>query len=99
MPNRISTPSGSVIVNPGDHEHNMLERVFGGPTTPHFHNTRIPPVDLELGDSFVVMMDLPGVRREDLEVHVTADVLTVTAEAQTFQPEDARWVIHERRHG
>ena len=100
MPNRISTPSGSVIINPGDHEHNMLERVFGGPTTPQFHNSRIPPVDLvELEDKFLVMMDLQGLPRENLEVHVDGDTLVVSGDATQFEPEGARWIIHERRHG
>jgi HSP20 family protein len=42
---------------------------------------QIPPLDLyEEGDEVVVAIDLPGVSKDDVEVSVTGDVLTVRGE-------------------
>lgn len=100
MTDRISSPFGSVMITPGDHDPGLIDRMFGGGATPQYHNARVPPVDVvETADSFVVVMDLPGVRREDLNVDLAGVVVTVSAEARSFDPPDARWISHERRVG
>lgn len=41
----------------------------------------LPPIDLyEQKDQVVVSLDLPGVRREDIQLAITGDVLTVRGE-------------------
>ena len=100
MSERISSPFGTVMVTPGEHDANIIDRMFGGGATPQYHNARVPPVDVvETAESFIVVMDLPGVRREDLSVDLVNGVVTVSAEAMAFDPPDARWISHERRVG
>ncbi len=51
-----------------------------------------PPVDIyETADGFVLMADLPGVSRDDLEVSVTHNVLTIRGHAPQNLPGKARY--------
>lgn len=50
------------------------------------------------GDTFVIEMDLPGIKPESLDVNVEHDMLTVRAERP--EPADGRnWLVTERPHG
>jgi HSP20 family protein len=57
-----------------------------------------PPVDiLEREDALVLLVDLPGVRRDDIELRVEADTLTL--EGQRLRPEGEQGVRLERPMG
>ena len=57
-----------------------------------------PPVDiLEREETLVLLVDLPGVKREDIELRVEADTLTL--EGQRTRPEGERGVRLERPMG
>jgi len=51
------------------------------------------------GDSFVVHLDLPGVRAEDIDLTVEQNVLTIHAERRAPMSDDAERVVDERSHG
>ncbi|WP_435095479.1 archaeal heat shock protein Hsp14 [Halorubrum sp. N11] len=53
----------------------------------------------EYDDEFVVMADLPGYDREDIDVRAAKDRLTITAERDTeHEDADQRYLRRERRH-
>lgn len=50
------------------------------------------------GDTFVIEMDVPGIKADSLDVSVEHDTLTVRGERP--EPEDNRtWLVSERSHG
>ncbi len=53
------------------------------------------------GDKYVLEADLPGVKREDVNVDVNDGVLTISAEWNTEKKENRQhgYVINERRSG
>lgn len=53
------------------------------------------------GDKYVLEADLPGVKREDVNVDVNDGVLTISAEWNTEKKDERRhgYVINERRSG
>ena len=55
----------------------------------------------DMGDGFVLEADLPGVKREDVNVDVNDGVLTISAEWNTEKKENRQhgYVINERRSG
>ena len=55
----------------------------------------------DAGDSFLLEADLPGVKREDVNVDVNDGVLTISAEWNTEKKENRQhgYVINERRSG
>ncbi len=59
-----------------------------------------PPADVsETEDSFVVVAELPGVRRADVDVAATADTLTIRGHRPSPGCEPAGYVRLERGHG
>ena len=49
----------------------------------------VPAVDIEeTDDSFVIVADIPGVKPEDIEVHMDNGVLTVKGERETEKKEE-----------
>ena len=76
---------------------------FLGNRWPDTHEGRdwVPSVDIrEEEDRFVLIADIPGVRREDVEVTLENGVLTLKGERHT-ETEDTREGFHrkERVHG
>ncbi|OUJ18263.1 Molecular chaperone HSP20 family, IbpA [Methanonatronarchaeum thermophilum] len=48
----------------------------------------------------VVTMDLPGVQKSDINLHIDGETLTITAERQTeTKKEEESYIAHERRYG
>ena len=100
MSQRISSPFGTVILSDKHHE-NVLERVFGedAPEGPA-RNPRVPAVDVyETAQAYILLMDLPGVRKEDIDVKYSDGTLSISAEAKGVQRDDGHWIMHERRVG
>lgn len=62
---------------------------------------RIPSVDIEeKDDTVVVRAELPGVKKEDLEIEVTPDTLSLKAEAREEKEErEKRFYRRERSWG
>lgn len=68
---------------------------------------RSPKLDFELdvkdlGDSYRVEADLPGVRREDLKVDLAGDYMTISAHRATSretQEDDKKFIRRERSYG
>ncbi|QKG92162.1 Hsp20/alpha crystallin family protein [Halorubrum salinarum] len=61
---------------------------------------RTADVDVaEYDDEFVVMADLPGFDREEIDVRASGDRLTITGERDTEREDaDRRYLRRERRH-
>ena len=74
----------------------LFDRVGGGsPRTGVF-----PPVNLyESGDSYVLTAELPGLRREEIEVSIERDRVTLRGERRIGYPKDASPHRVERRAG
>ncbi|WGI17935.1 Hsp20/alpha crystallin family protein [Methanonatronarchaeum sp. AMET-Sl] len=48
----------------------------------------------------VVTIDLPGVQKKDIDLHIDGDLLTIKAERETeTKEEDEAYIAHERRYG
>lgn len=59
-----------------------------------------PPADVsETEDSFIVVVELPGVRRADVDVAATHDTLTIRGQRATPGCEPAAYVRLERGQG
>jgi HSP20 family protein len=61
----------------------------------------VPAIDLyQTSDEVVVKAALPGLKTEDVQISVTADVLTLRGEfKQENEKKDATWHIREQRYG
>ena len=60
----------------------------------------LPPVDIyDAGDELVVEMDLPGLRKEDIEIQMNEDTLTVRGERRRPEDEGRRYARSERVFG
>ncbi len=60
----------------------------------------LPPVDIyDDGEALVVEMDLPGLRKEDIEISITEDTLTVRGERRRPEGEERRYARSERVFG
>ena len=86
--------------NPFDEIEQLLDRTpFAGERT-RGRDLRTVDIDIaEYDDEFVVTADLPGFGREEIDVRVHDDRLTIAAERDT-EREDAerRYLRRERRH-
>jgi HSP20 family molecular chaperone IbpA len=60
------------------------------PETREEERSQAPAVDIfEMPDALVVVADLPGVDKADIQVHVENDVLTLGGKAQSAAPGDS----------
>jgi HSP20 family protein len=62
----------------------------------------VPPVDVvENGDAYTVRTELPGVKKEDIDVTLEDGVLTIKAESrsETEEKSGERVIRQERRYG
>jgi HSP20 family protein len=83
---------------------NDMDRVFNHlwnsslvPATDTAPSALRPRVDIEESDAeFRVLMDLPGVKRDDLKVEIENDTLLIEAERKTETSEDMQ-VLHRER--
>jgi HSP20 family protein len=94
---------------------NMLRSFFSDPFFSPFLSGRTPErrmhsmmrVDVEdVGDSYLLTADMPGMRREDIRLSVEDGVLTISAEYEHASPNaesetdtDRRYIYQERRSG
>ncbi|MBI2418826.1 MAG: Hsp20/alpha crystallin family protein [Ignavibacteriales bacterium] len=60
---------------------------------------RTPGADIvESSDSFTIHLNLPGVKKEDLEITVVEQLLTVTGKLKRALKEGEQYLINEIRH-
>ncbi len=85
---------------------NDLDNVFEGllrPTRRNFDGgSLVPAMDVsETDHEYLVKAELPGVKKDDLEVSIQDGVLTVNAETkyENGQKENGRTIRQERRYG
>jgi HSP20 family molecular chaperone IbpA len=73
-----------------------LERVF--PSQASLPALKQPRVDvLDLGDGLQVVADMPGVRKEDIEINVTPERVEISAESSTeTERKDEDYTYRER---
>ncbi|MGQ3328772.1 MULTISPECIES: Hsp20/alpha crystallin family protein [Halorubrum] len=90
--------------NPFDEIEQFLGRASFGGDRAWGRDLRTTDIDVaEYDDEFVVMADLPGYDREDIDVRATEGRLTITAERDTEREDgdheaDRRYLRRERRH-
>lgn len=74
--------------------HARLGRALGGPAVRRWASSAqrlpaTPPLDFsETAEAFVIRLDLPGVRKQDLEVKVADGLLEVAGEVPAWSHED-----------
>lgn len=84
-----------------DHLNRYFDEAFGGRQGELDYATWTPAVDLrEEADHFVLHADMPGMKKEDIEVGVENNVLTIRGERK-FEAEVNRETYHriERAYG
>lgn len=54
---------------------------------------------METEEAIYVMMEMPGVRRDDLDIGLEANILTVRATKGVERMQNARYHLSERRYG
>lgn len=78
-----------------------LSRVFGGSSSSEVPPTAAAPLDArEDADQLTVTVDLPGVRREDIQITFDDGVLTVAADRKANgEPKENGYLRRERYEG
>lgn len=100
MSDIIRSPFGGVVVSPNEpNPTGVIDRVFRS-NRQRENYAIVPPVDVyETAESYHIYLDLPGVRKEDIEVSYNNGAITVNAESKGINRSDGHWVRHERRIG
>lgn len=95
------TDLSSEFVNMQKEIDRMFDRFRGGITDPSVTTDLWPSVDIvENENDFVVNVELPGVRREDVKITVNEGVLTVKGEKkQEREPKEDQYRRLERAFG
>lgn len=75
-----------------------FERAFGAVEIPGVSGlldwSTSPPIDLVEGDEEVlVLADLPGLRKEDIELSIQGSILTISGEKRREEPSQKRRVV------
>jgi len=82
---------------------NVVNQIFEGLISGEGWPTlrRFPPVELsEEEDKFVVVADMPGVRKDDISVNLTGNLLSISGRREVERPsENASLIRSERRTG
>lgn len=73
-------------------------RAFDRPSS--WSTPSVMPMDaVRRDDAVEIHLDVPGVGRDDLDISVESNVLTVVAQRRSVDPEDGAIVAQERRSG
>jgi HSP20 family protein len=89
------------LMSVNDRLNRMFEDAFGQGTGTADYGQWAPAVDLkEEENNFVLQADMPGMKKEDMDIHVENSVLTLTGERR-FEAEAQRESYHriERAYG
>ena len=79
-----------------------LDKIFNndffGRTT--FARGSYPGINMfEMDDKLVLKAEVPGLKRQDLQIKLENDVLSLTGEMKNFEKENIRYHRRERRFG
>ena len=76
-----------------------LDRAFGAPALPELYpKVWFPELEVfERADKFVVRVDLPGLKKEDVKIAVTHDELTIEGERKLEKEEKKEGVYRSER--
>ena len=78
----------------------LFDESLGGFLDRRSASRRFPPVNLyETEGALVLLVEIPGVVIEQLDLSVTEDSLTLEGERRLECPEGATYVAQERQHG
>ncbi len=71
------------------------------PTAVSEHETLLPRVDMyEEGSELVLKADLPGYKKEDVDIHLSGNILTISGETKTEEKvEKGDYYTYERSQG
>ncbi len=77
----------------------MFEQAFGErAATPAGH--WLPMADVyEMPDAFLISLDLPGIKQEDIHIHIESNDLTLSGERKYLEPADGKVHKIERTYG
>ena len=82
---------------------NIMNGFFRVPMTPNLDTAvRLPAIDISETDSaYLVKTDLPGMRKQDLDITIDDGVLTINAEhvEETDEKKNGRLIRQERSYG
>ena len=68
------------------------------PATSEQKTFRSPAVDIiEKEDSFVILVNLPGVKKEDLKVSIDNRELSIEGKTTVSNDESTKYILHERK--
>jgi HSP20 family protein len=101
MAHRITSPFGTVSVSPFEHD-SVLEQLFESRHEAHReYEPSLLPVDIYEDDAqFLVVADLPGFSKDDIQISLTEGMLTINAESSSDESRTGgHWLKRERRHG
>ena len=75
-----------------------LEKNFWGDLATNVSSFRTDVLDK--GDKFVLEAELPGFQKEDIDIHVEGNTLTISAQhKEETQTDDNTYIRRERRYG
>ena len=83
-------------------ERDALLRALHSPfrVYPTQNRTSYPPVEMvDKGDSIVVVAQAPGLNKDEVELTVLGNTLTITGEKKLAAEKDVNYIRHERPHG
>ncbi|MBS1713791.1 MAG: Hsp20/alpha crystallin family protein [Armatimonadetes bacterium] len=88
------TPSSTLT--PIERLSSLIEDVFPASTMPR--GTWNPAVDIKENEKeFVIQAELPGMNREDLDVHLTGDTLVIQGKRQEVKEETSEGYVRRER--
>jgi HSP20 family protein len=93
----MTAPFGSVLTRVAS-----LSRAMDDVFAPELSTTWMPPLDAtESENAYVVTIDLPGIKRENIKINYDGGVLSVTGtrEGEPEQSNDAHFYVRERPVG
>ena len=93
----MTTPFGSVLTRVAS-----LSRAMDDVFAPELSNSWIPPLDAtESENAYVVTIDLPGIKRENIKISFDRGVLTVagTRDEESERNNGDRFYVRERAMG
>jgi len=104
LPTRVQRSQGTDPLDTIQHEFDtMLGRWFNGGTQ-HDGGARLAPYGVDVredGDHIYVEADLPGFKKEDVDVTLENQTLTISAQRKEEHNEGEKkgdWLLHERRY-
>lgn len=85
--------------------HDDMDRLFGSllterPTNPFWTDSpKVPALDVRTEDGkYIVHLDVPGIKKENVDIQVTDEAVTVKAEYGGEEEEEKNGYLHRERY-